>query len=122
MLDVAKVPSRYRGDIQLYLERAKTKYTNGVSWTTQWRNLHGGGRTSSTYIVGFFRIKVKKTSANPPAYRTIIVCSKGDQYFRDTELEFPDEPDANHIIDEYKRMFDIEATAPVDTDNASVAQ
>ncbi|KAK1750431.1 hypothetical protein QBC47DRAFT_407085 [Echria macrotheca] len=95
-----------------YLAGAHGTYISGISWTTQWRDLHGEGRTSSSMV---FHIKVKKTSAKPPTYHTVIASGQRSEVFVDgTEMVFAEEPDLRHILNQYKRSFGVDVTTPTD--------
>jgi hypothetical protein len=107
-----KIPKKHTQAIQEYLEGAHGTYIGGISWTTQWQDLHGEGRSSSKVT---FHIKVKKTSTTPPVYHAVIAAGKrSNTFIEGTEMEFAEEPDLRHILNQYKRTFGVEVTTPTD--------
>jgi hypothetical protein len=111
-MPTVKLSKKQRKALVDYLEDAHASQIHGTQWTTKWSSLHGEGRSSSSIT---FHINIMKTSGKAPVYRAAIASgSKANNVVDGTLLEFDEEPDLGHILNQYKRMYGVEVSTPTD--------
>lgn len=88
-------------EIIAYLENAHSSSMSSLNWVNQWKQSHGEGRSSAAQTV---HIMIRITSKGE--YRSILQLDK--QILESTEVQYSKEPSLAHILNTYKRMYDID--------------
>lgn len=100
--------SQHRALLQ-YLANARASQIGAGGWTVSWKDCHGETRSSSTIT---FHIAIRLTSVGE--HRSCIrVGSRPCQFIvAGSEAQWASQPSLSHILNEYKRMYNVDTTTP----------
>lgn len=108
-----------RRSLDQYLSNARATHIAVTEWNVLWTDCHGETRSSSKVT---FHIAIRLTSTGEH-WSCIHVGSKPHQFIASgTKVQWASRPSLSHILNEYKRMYNIDPTtssssSPSDDEN-----
>ncbi|KAI0532617.1 hypothetical protein GGR58DRAFT_507213 [Xylaria digitata] len=104
-------------DIREYLLHASSRNLSSVAWGSRRMNCHGEGRSSSNQT---WHIGVWKQSSDGRHFSAIVSGRRGGPTAEGSTIDYGrTQPRMIHVLNEYKRMYDVPVNTPSphDSDN-----